>query len=151
MQEPEAPRWYRDMLKAWAGGATIFGIAIAFWHFGGSALFTYDKRIAVVEERSSFEGKIDSIRDKLDGKLESFRMGMDRRIGGVDDTIRRVEGKVDTAAVSAAQAAQKMDTVLARIDQISSGQGARTRSPEIRRGQSAPSDGRTKAAEGTQR
>ena len=112
------PSWWRDMRTAWAGAASLLAIAIGLWHFGGSTLFTYDRRLAVIEAQNGPETKIEDTRKQLDLKIEGVRDGFEHRFGRIEDTVNRVEAKVDIAAANSAESFQKINMALARMEHL---------------------------------
>ena len=88
-------RWFQDAKVAYGAVVTMVALAIGFWHFGGSALFAYDKRIAITEERTT--------------QLEAEIRGVETRLSAADS---RIESKVDSILLKIDQFAPKAVPVL---------------------------------------
>jgi hypothetical protein len=105
MERPLGPRWWHDMRTAYSAIATVVALAMAFWHFGGSTLFTFQTRLAVVEERSTLGAAVEGVRTQLLGQVSEVR-----------SSVTRVEAKIDAASAAAGEASRKVDQVLSKLD-----------------------------------
>ena len=104
-------RWWRDARTMYTGATTLIAAALAFWHFGGSTLFTFQTRVAVLEERSNLSTAVESVRTQLEGQIAGVRLEFNGRLG-------RIETKVDEASKASAEVGRKMDAVLTKLDNM---------------------------------
>ena len=103
--------WLHDAHVAYGAVATVVILAMGFWHLGGSTLFTYDKRIAVVEERTNLEKAVDGIRTQINTKIAD----LDLKTAALEIRVTRLEAKVDALTVSVDNLTKKVDEMLLRI------------------------------------
>jgi hypothetical protein len=108
------PRWWHDLKLMWAGASTIALAALAFWNLGGSTLFTYSTRIAVVETQVASDAKVEAVRVQLDGRINR----VDDRTARVEDRAARIEDKVDNLSIKSTATDGKVDVILIKLDQL---------------------------------
>ena len=85
------PGWLRDIHLMYSAVATFLLIAGGVWTFGGSEIFGYGSRLAVLEShgtpdgiRTTLESKIDGLDRKVDNKVDGLRMEMNTRFSSLD-------------------------------------------------------------------
>jgi hypothetical protein len=98
------PRWWHDLKLMWAGASTIVLAALAIWNLGGSQMFTYNSRIAVVETKVASDEKVETVRREVGARMER-----------IEDHVVRVEKKLDDVS----------ERIIVKLDMLAAGQPAR--------------------------
>ena len=85
------PRWLRDLHLMYSAVATVLLILAGIWTFAGSEVFSYGRRLAVIESqgtpdgvRTHLEEKVDNLDRKVDAKVDGLRSEMNGRFSSLD-------------------------------------------------------------------